>query len=98
MKPLDTECIVRAALETGALITVEEHSVIGGLGGAVAELISEFQPVPLQRVGLSDQFAESGPYEDLLDNYGMAVDDIVSAAERTLSRKYQADHKESDTI
>ena len=91
VKPLDTECVVQAAEETGALVTVEEHSIIGGLGGAVAELVSETKPVPMQRVGVADRFAESGPYPDLLDNYGMAVDDIVDAAESVLSRKYATD-------
>src|ERR1019366_4672132 len=69
VKPLDESLVERCARETGALVTVEEHSVIGGLGGAVAECVSRAQPVPVERVGLADTFAESGPYADLLDRY-----------------------------
>ena len=87
IKPLDTELVVRCARETGAIVTVEEHSIIGGLGGAVAECLSGQCPVPLERVGVNDTFAESGPYFDLLDKYGMSVEAIVAAAQRALTRK-----------
>jgi transketolase len=80
LKPLDREGIIEAARATGALVTVEEHTVIGGLGGAVAEIVTEEYPVPVRRVGLLDRFAETGPYEAILDKYGMAVNDIVSAS------------------
>jgi len=81
VKPLDTKSILDAASSTGAIVTAEEHSVIGGLGGAVAELISQTGlAVPVLRVGLADRFASSGPYFDMLDHYGMAVTDIVQAA------------------
>src|SRR5579859_572448 len=73
IKPLDTDLIVRCAQETGAIITAEEHSIIGGLGGAVAECLSENVPVPLERVGVNDTFTESGPYNELLEKYGMSV-------------------------
>ena len=87
MKPIDEELLCRAAGETGALVTVEEHSVVGGVGGAVAELLATRCPTPLERVGLQDRYAESGPYDSMLDRYGMAVEDIVAAAERAVSRK-----------
>jgi transketolase len=87
IKPLDVEAIVQAARETGALVTAEEHSVIGGLGGAVAEAITEYYPVPVQRVGLQDRFCETGPYSDLLDSYGMSVNDVVAAAKRAILAK-----------
>jgi transketolase len=87
LKPLDTELIYAAAEETGAIVTVEEHSVIGGLAGAVAEALSELRPTPLARVGLRDTFAETGPYEQLLDKFGMGVEDIVAAARAVLARK-----------
>ena len=87
VKPLDAELVERCARETGALVTAEEHSVIGGLGGAVAECVSCTQPVPLERIGLADTFAESGPYLDLLDRYGMSVEAIVEAVNRVLARK-----------
>ena len=87
IKPLDQELLLAAAEETGALVTAEEHSVVGGLGGAVAELLSGERPVPVVRVGIRDTFAESGPYEALLDRYGMSVDNIVSSARRAIRLK-----------
>lgn len=87
VKPLDVAAVVAAAEETGAIVTAEEHSVIGGLGGAVAEVLSEQHPAPLQRVGIADCFAETGPYAALLDRYGMAVADIVAAARRVVAMK-----------
>jgi transketolase len=87
VKPLDGELVERCAVETGAMVTVEEHSVIGGLGGAVAERLAETRPVPLERIGLADTFAETGPYGELLDKYGMSVDAIAAAAKRAIARK-----------
>ena len=87
IKPLDENLIVRCAQETGAIITAEEHSVVGGLGGAVAECVSQNLPVPIERVGVNDTFAESGPYPELLDKYGMSVAAIAAATERVLARK-----------
>lgn len=88
IKPLDTELVVRCAQQTGALITAEEHSIVGGLGGAVAECLSQSAPVPLERVGVNDTFTESGPYMELLEKYGMSVDAIVAAAQRAIKRKH----------
>ncbi len=82
VKPLDTDAVLRAARATGALVTAEEHSIIGGLGGAVAEAVTDHYPVPLKRVGIADRFAETGPYDALLDRYGMAVNDVLQAARR----------------
>jgi transketolase len=88
IKPLDVGLIRRAAEETGALVTAEEHSVIGGLGGAVAEALCQGCPVPLERVGIADTFACTAlDPESLMDAYGLAVDDIVAAACRAISRK-----------
>ncbi|MHB8655909.1 MAG: transketolase family protein [Terriglobia bacterium] len=87
IKPLDCELVGRCAVETGAVVTVEEHSIIGGLGGTVAEYLAGKHPVPMERVGIKDMFAESGPYNALLDKYGMSVDAIAEAAERVLTRK-----------
>jgi len=87
VKPLDRALVERCARETRAIVTVEEHSIIGGLGGAVAECLAETVPVPLERVGLPDTFAESGPYSELLDKYGMSVDAIADAVRRVLGRK-----------
>jgi transketolase len=87
IKPLDGGLVERCAVETGAIVTVEEHSVVGGLGGAVAERLAETRPVPLERIGLADTFAETGPYDELLDKYGMSVDAIAAAARRAIARK-----------
>lgn len=87
IKPLDTALILKAAAETGALVTAEEHSILGGLGSAVTETVSGEHPVPIIRVGINDQFCETGPYEALLDRYGMAVADIVSAAKKAVAMK-----------
>ena len=87
IKPLDRELVARCAAETGALVTIEEHSVIGGLGGAVAEALVEGEPVPMERVGVADTFAESGPYSELMEKYGLSVEAIVTAAQRAIARK-----------
>lgn len=87
IKPLDGDAIEQAARETGALVTIEEHSVLGGLGGAVAEWTSGCYPVPIKRVGLPDCFAETGPYQTILDHYGMAVKDIFNAAHSVVEMK-----------
>jgi len=87
VKPLDVGLVTRCARETGAIVTAEEHTIIGGLGGAVAECLAGARPTPVERVGIADTFAESGPYLDLLDKYGMSVDAIADAVRRVLKRK-----------
>ncbi|HWR38629.1 MAG TPA: transketolase family protein [Patescibacteria group bacterium] len=87
IKPLDTAAIVAAARDTGAIVSCEEHSVLGGLGGAVAEVLGEQCPVPLERVGIQDRFGESGTPQDLLKKFGLTAADIVGATRRVLARK-----------
>ena len=87
IKPLDVELVLRAARETGAIVTAEEHSIIGGLGGAVCEALAEGYPVPVERVGLRDVFGQSGTAEELLNHYGLTAASLVEAAERVLQRK-----------
>ena len=87
VKPLDDALVEACARETGAIVTAEEHSIIGGLGGAVAECVVRTRPVPVERVGIADTFAESGPYADLLQKYGMGMESIVGAVHRVLARK-----------
>jgi transketolase len=87
IKPIDVSALQRASEETGALVTVEEHNIIGGLGSAVAEVLTATRPAPLERVGIQDTFAESGDYDELLDKYGMSVEDITAAARKVLARK-----------
>ena len=71
IKPLDEELIIKAAQETGKIVTIEEHSVVGGLGGAVAEVLSEKCPTKMLRIGVEDTFGESGPAVQLLEKYGL---------------------------
>jgi transketolase len=71
IKPLDQDLIVSCAKETGKIVTIEEHSVIGGLGSAVCETLSEVYPVPVKKIGIYDTFGESGPAVDLLEKYGL---------------------------
>ncbi len=87
LKPLDRELIIAAARETGAIVTAEEHTIIGGLGSAVAEVLVENFPAPMLRVGQKDMFAESGKPKELLEKYGMTVEDIVKGAKMVLSKK-----------
>jgi len=87
VKPLDGELLVESARKTGAVVTAEEHTVIGGLGGAVAEVLVENFPVPMERIGVRDVFGESGAPEELLEKYRLSTKYIVRAAERVISRK-----------
>jgi transketolase len=87
IKPMDTEILVNAARQTGVIITAEEHSIIGGLGSAVCEVVSERHPVPVIRVGLKDTFGESGKPAELLKAYGLTAEDIVKAVMKGLQLK-----------
>jgi len=87
IKPLDKELIVKSAKKTGAIVTAEEHSIIGGLGGAVAEVITSNVPVPIEMVGINDIFTFSGSPQELMKKYGLTVDDIVAATKRAVARK-----------
>lgn len=87
IKPIDKAAIIKAAEDTGAIVTCEEHSIIGGLGSAVAEVLVENRPVPMERVGVLDTFGESGTPDALLEKYHLTTADIVQAAKRVISRK-----------
>ena len=87
VKPLDEAAVVSAAKETGAIVTCEEHSIIGGLGSAVAEVLAEQAPAPLERVGVKDTFGESGKPKELLAKYGLTAADVAEAARRVVARK-----------
>lgn len=87
VKPVDEEAIERAARETGAVVTAEEHVLEGGLGSAVARVVGRRHPVPMGFVGLDNTYAESGKPQELLEKYGLTPSDIVSAAEQALTRK-----------
>ena len=87
IKPIDAEAIVAAARETGLIVTAEEHSIIGGLGSAVAEVVTSNYPVPVMRVGVKDTFGESGKPEELLKAYGLTAEEIVKALKKGLELK-----------
>ena len=87
IKPIDRKAIIKAAEETKGIVTVEDHNIINGLGSAVAEVIVENVPVPMERVGIRDTFAESGGYEELLTKYGLSISHIVEAVKRVFERK-----------
>ena len=86
IKPIDREAIRKAAKETGAIVTAEEHNILGGLGGAVAEVVCADCPVPVERVGVKDCFGRSGNAQALLELYGVSKSAIVSAARTVLKR------------
>ena len=87
VKPLDEAAVLATAKKTGVVVTAEEHSIINGLGSAVAEVLSENAPTPLVRVGIQDTFGESGKPAQLLEKYGLTAKDIVEAAKRGVAKK-----------
>jgi len=87
IKPLDKEILIKSAQKTGKIITVEEHTVIGGLGSAVTESLSEDYPSYVVRIGIQDLFAESGEPEDLFTKYGLNIDNIVNSVMQLLKKK-----------
>lgn len=87
IKPIDVDIIVKAAKETGVVVTAEEHNVIGGLGSAVAEVLTEHYPVPLLRLGVQDKFGKSGKPDKLLEMYGLTAADIAKRTKDALKLK-----------
>ena len=87
IKPLDKDMVVASAKKTGAVVTAEEHSVIGGLGGAVCETLSENAPVPVLRVGVEDRFGMSGKVPELLNEYGLTAENIAEKARAAVKLK-----------
>lgn len=87
IKPIDVPAVLVAAEETGCIVTAEDHNIIGGLGGAVAEVLATQMPTPLEIIGLQDTFAESGETMELLEHYGMSVENIAAAARRAIDRR-----------
>ena len=87
IKPLDTEIVLKAAKETGAIVTAEEHSVIGGLGSAVSEYLSEVYPTTVLKLGVNDTYGMSGPAAELLDKFGLRAKDIAAKAKEAIALK-----------
>jgi transketolase len=82
IKPLDGDILLKAAEETGHIVTAEEHSVIGGLGEAVCSFLSERRPTPVRRIGVGDRFGYSGPAPELLKRFGLTAEHIAEVAEQ----------------
>lgn len=87
IKPIDKDIINKATEETGLIITVEEHSVIGGLGSAVADVVTENKPVPVVKIGVNDQYGYSGPAAALLKEFGLCADNIAATVKKAMSKK-----------
>jgi len=87
IKPMDEEAIISAAKKTGAVVTIEEHQIAGGMGSAVAEVLSKNHPTPIEFIGVHDQFGQSGTPAELLEHYGMGISHIKEAAKKVISRK-----------
>lgn len=87
IKPLDEKALIRVAQEAGAVVTVEEHQVRGGMGSAVAECLAKNKPVPMEFVGVNDEFGQSGTQEELIEHYGMGEKAIIAAVKKVLKRK-----------
>ena len=87
IKPIDRDIILKAAAETGAIVTAEEHNIIGGLGGAVCEALAEACPVPVIRVGVEDKFGMSGKVPELLAEYGLTKENIIAKAKKAIALK-----------
>lgn len=87
IKPLDKQAVIDAAVETGAIVTAEEHSIFGGLGSAVAEVVCEEKPVPVVRVGVEDTFGKSGPAAELLKLYGLSSENIIKKSKEAICKK-----------
>ncbi len=84
LKPLDSDAIIELAARTGAIVTAEDHSILGGLGGAVAEVLAMHQPTRMRMIGIRDTYGESGPNDALLEKYGMTASHIAEAAQSLL--------------
>ncbi|MHA2059895.1 MAG: transketolase family protein [Candidatus Ranarchaeia archaeon] len=87
IKPIDQKTLIKAARDTGAIVTAEDHNILGGMGSAVAEVLAENHPTFMRRVGVNDTFGESGSANDLLQKYGLTVENIVQKAEELLKLK-----------
>lgn len=87
IKPLDKDAVVKIAKQTGAVVSVEEHSIYGGLGGAIAEVLGEKYPVPMRIIGVNDVFGESGEHEELLKKHGLTAANIAKSAKELMGMK-----------
>jgi transketolase len=86
LKPLDGECLIESARKTGKVLSVEEHTTLGGLGGAIAEILAQHAPAPMRMLGIQDRFPESGDWIAMLRKYGISVEHIEAAARELVAR------------
>jgi len=91
IKPIDKDLIIKAARETGAVVTAEEHTIVGGMGSAVSEVLSQSCPVPMEFIGVKDRFGESGDPKELFKLFGLTAGDIIKAAKKVIARKNARD-------
>jgi len=84
---MDREAVVDVAKRAGAVVTIEEHQIAGGMGSAVAEILAEEQPVPMEFIGVHDQFGQSGDPDELIEHYGMGIESIKKAVKKVMGRK-----------
>ena len=87
IKPMDEATIVQAAIDAGAVVTVEEHQVAGGMGSAVVEVLAKNYPVPIEFIGVQNRFGESGAPNELIEHFGMGVSHIIAATGKAIQRK-----------
>ncbi|MGB4931027.1 MAG: transketolase C-terminal domain-containing protein, partial [Chitinophagales bacterium] len=87
IKPLDVQAVIQSVSKTKCVVTAEEHQILGGLGSAIAKVVSENTPAPIEYVGVHDKFGESGTAEQLLTKYGMSTQHVVDAALKVMARK-----------
>ena len=87
VKPMDIKAVIDAAKKTGAVVTSESHQILGGMGSAVSEVLSQNHPVPMELIGVHDAFGQSGTPEELLEHYGINAKSIKNAAKKAISRK-----------
>ncbi len=87
VKPVDAELLLDSVRKTGCAVTAEDHNILGGLGGAVSEVLSKNYPVPVEMVGIQDMFGCSGTPKELAEHYGLTIENIVAAAHRVIRRK-----------
>jgi transketolase len=93
IKPLDEKGILAEVKKTGAVVTVEDHQIAGGMGSAIAEFLTQNYPVPMEFIGVLDKFGQSGPYHVLYEHYGISVPAIMDAVQMVLARKVDKHHK-----
>ena len=87
VKPIDEKTIIATAKKTGAVVTAEDHQIMGGMGSAVSEVLSKNQPTPIEMIGVQDRWGESGQPDELMKEFGLVAEDIKKAVKKVIKRK-----------